>query len=87
MCIDEIPRARLEMHLLGRAAGRIAENEDCSLRPAMTFREQGHRQEDRHRRCGESNADFSIAIGVKAPFQGRADIVERSEVGRAFCPG
>ena len=49
----------------------------------MTFSKQGHRQKDRSRSSGKSDTDLGIAIGAKAPFQGRAGIVETGKLG---CP-
>src|SRR4029453_7931989 len=55
--------ARLQMHLLGPAAGGSLQGEERSLRPAMTFWKQGHRQEDGRGGSSESDTDFNIAFG------------------------
>src|ERR1700722_15176785 len=84
------------MHLLAARASGIVESENRSLRPAITFGEQRHRQEEWRRGGGKSNSDVSIAVGAKAPFQSRADIAQtgkegrpfrRVREGRPFCPG
>jgi hypothetical protein len=79
--------ARLQMHLLGTAATGVVQCEQRSLRPAMTFRKQRHRQEDGRGSGSESDTDFNIAFGTKAPFQRRADVIESGKVRRAFCSG
>jgi hypothetical protein len=53
----------------------------------MTFREQRHRQKNRGGSGGKSHADFGVVVDAKAPFQGRADIVETGEVGCPFHSG
>ena len=77
-------QGRLKMHLLEPAASGIVESEKRPLRPAMTFRQQRHRQKNRRGGGGKSDADFGIAVGAKAPFQSRADIVEAGKVRRPF---
>ena len=53
----------------------------------MTFRKQGHRQEDRRGGSGKSYADVSISFGAKAPFQSGPDIVDGGKVGSPFLAG
>ena len=84
--INDNPKRRLKMHLLAPAARGIVERENRPLRPAMTFSQQGHRQENRRGGGGKSDANFGIAVDAKAPFQGRADIVEIGKAGRSRLP-
>jgi hypothetical protein len=74
------------MHLLECSVGGLAKGENGPLRPALTFRKQGHRQKDRNRSGCKSDANLGIATCAKAPFQGRADIVETGKVGCSFGP-
>ena len=75
------------MHLLEPAASGIVESEKRPLRPAMTFRQQRHRQKNGRGGDGKSDADLGIAVGAKAPFQSRADIVKAGKMRRPFRPG
>ena len=56
---------RLKMHLLGRSVSSLIQGENGALRPAMTFSKQGHRQEDRSRGGGKSDANLGIAVGAE----------------------
>ena len=78
---------RLQMHLLEPAASGVVERGNRALRPAMAFGQQRHRQEHRRGGGGKPDADLDVAVGAKAPFQSRADIVESGEVRRAFRAG
>ena len=77
---------RLKMHLLECSVGGLVKGENGPLRPAMTFRKQGHRQKDRNGSGCKSDANLGIAVGAKAPFQGRANIVETGKVRCPFGP-
>src|SRR5262249_32166964 len=78
--------ARLQMHLVSSAARVRVKRRNRLLRPAMAFREQGHCQKDRCGGRGESDAQGTIAVGAKAPFQGRANVVEMGARRRSFVP-
>src|SRR6266851_4572275 len=54
-------QARLKMHLLGPTASCIVEGENGSLGPAMTFREQRHRQKNRGGSGGKSKSARSVS--------------------------
>ncbi len=75
------------MHLVESAASSTVQSENRALRPAMTFRQEGHRQKDWRGSGSKSDTDFNIAFGGKAPFQSRADVIKSDKVRHAFCPG
>src|SRR5262249_21918509 len=74
------------MHLLGSAASSTVECAYSLLRPAIAFREQGHRQEHRRGSGRESDANYKISVGAEAPFQGRAYIVNLGTKRRSLLP-
>ena len=78
---------RLKPHLLEPAESSIGESKKSAFRPAMAFRQQRHRQKYGRGGDDKSDADGNIAVDAKAPFQGRARIVESRKVGRALRPG
>src|SRR5260221_4219163 len=73
---------RLPAHLLACVARGIVKGVDCPLRPAMTFCQQRHRQEHRSGSGGKSDAESSIAVGAKGPFERRAHIRKAGKMHR-----
>ena len=78
---------RLKTHFVESAASGVVESAKRPLRPAMTLRQQRHRQKNRRGGDGKSDADFGIAVGAEAPFQRSADIVEAGKMRRALRAG
>jgi hypothetical protein len=54
-------KGRLEMHLVETAGRRLIENEDGTLRPAVTFRKQRHRQKHLYRSGGKLDAGLGVS--------------------------
>ena len=81
-----ISQARLEMHFLDAAAGRIRQHGKGALRPAVAFRQKRHHLENRHRGRRKANAGAEIAVFTKAPFQRRANVVETDEIRHPVRP-
>ncbi len=65
----------------------LIKREQRPLRPAVTFGQQRHRQEDRHGGGRKSDAHDHIAVLAETPLQRRPRIVEARKVRRAFRPG
>ena len=76
----------MQMHLVGPAPSSIVECAYGLLRPAIAFREQGHRQEHRRGNGHEPDANYKISVGAKAPFQCRAYIFNRGTKLRSLFP-
>jgi hypothetical protein len=56
------------------------------LRPAIAFREQGHRQEHRRGSGRKPDPNYKISVGAEAPFQCRAYIVNVGAKRRSLLP-
>src|ERR1044072_4302780 len=78
---------RLKMHLGEPAKSGGVESEDRAFGPTMTFRQQGHCEENRRGSGCKSDADIGVSISAKAPFQGRPNIVDGGDVRRPRLAG
>src|SRR5215813_7676787 len=76
------PQCRLQVHFLESRTSGVVESGKCGLRPAMTFGQQGHCEENRYRGRGQRHAGRGIAVGTEAPFQGGANIAKTVKIGR-----
>src|SRR5215470_6176150 len=75
-------QAGLKTHFLDATACGLVERKNRPLGPAMTFRKQRHGQKNRYRRGSKLDADFSISIWAKTPFQSCAHIGKTGDVER-----
>ncbi len=74
------------MHLLDPPASGIVESENGSLRPAMTFGQQRHRQKNRRGGGGEPDANFASPLTPKHHSKAARTLLRAAKWGARSVP-